>query len=72
MDREFWLGLLEEAREIRRREADWKYIMGLPPRLRSALKYYVETGDFRTAAKLAGMGLEEFLDRAREARVPLV
>ena len=69
---EFWLGLLEEAREIRRREADWKYIERQPPRLRSALKYYVETGDFRTAARLAGMGLEEFLERAREARIPLV
>ncbi len=72
MDREFWLGLLEEAREIRRREANWKYIEGQPPRLRSALKYYVETGDFRTAARLAGMGLEEFLERAREAMIPLV
>jgi hypothetical protein len=26
VDREFWMELLEEAREIRRREADWAYI----------------------------------------------
>jgi len=26
-----------EARELRRREADWKYIDSLPPRLRAAL-----------------------------------
>ncbi|MGC8582949.1 MAG: hypothetical protein ACP5HD_07250 [Thermoproteus sp.] len=72
MEREFWLELLEEAREIRRREADWAYIERQPPRLRAALRYYVETGDFRTAARLAGLGVEEFLERAREARIPLV
>jgi PaREP6 domain containing protein len=43
-----------------------------PPRLRAALRYYVETGDFRTAARLAGLGVEEFLERAREAKIPLV
>ncbi|AEA12723.1 paREP6 [Thermoproteus uzoniensis 768-20] len=67
-----WIQLLEEAREIRRREADWAYIERLPPRLRAALRYYVKTGDFRTAARLAGLGVEEFLERAREARIPLV
>jgi hypothetical protein len=39
---EKWRRLEEEAREIRRREADWKFIEGLPPKLRAALKYYVE------------------------------
>ncbi len=72
MDREFWMELLEEAREIRRREADWAYIDMQTPRLRAALRYYVETGDFRTAARLAGLGVEEFLERAREAKIPLV
>ncbi|MCI4465124.1 MAG: hypothetical protein JHC22_04970 [Thermoproteus sp.] len=64
--------LLEEAREIRRREADWAYIDMQQPRLRAALRYYVETGDFRAAAKLAGLGVEEFRERAREAKIPLV
>lgn len=36
------------------------------------MRYYVETGDFRTAARLAGLGVEEFLERAREAKIPLV
>jgi hypothetical protein len=72
VDREFWMELFEEAREIRRREADWAYIDMQPPRLRAALRYYVETGDFRTAARLAGLGVEEFLERAREAKIPLV
>lgn len=67
-----WLELLQEAREIRRREANWDFINKLPPRLRHALVYYVETGDFRTAAKLAGLGVEEFLEKAREVGIPLV
>jgi hypothetical protein len=72
VEREFWLAFIEEAREIRRREANWGFINKLPPRLRHALVYYVETGDFRTAARLAGLGVEEFLEKAREAGIPLV
>jgi len=36
------------------------------------LIYYIKTGDFRTAARLAGVGVEEFLEKAREAGIPLV
>jgi len=44
-----------EAREIRRREADWDFIRSQPPRLRAALELYVETDDLHLAARIAGM-----------------
>ncbi|MCI4437970.1 MAG: hypothetical protein JHC33_14275 [Ignisphaera sp.] len=60
-----------EGREIRRRYANWEYIKRQPPRLRTALEYYIETGDFRTAAKIAGMAVDEFLYIAKyEANIP--
>jgi len=61
-----------EAREIRRRMADWEFIEKQPPRIREALRYYIETGDIRRAAKLAGLGIEEFRELLRRARVPVV
>ncbi|MFP3292637.1 MAG: hypothetical protein RXN90_09290 [Thermoproteus sp.] len=67
-----WEELEEEAREVRRRSADWAFIESLPPRLREALKYYVETGDIRRAARLAGMELEDFRELLRRANVPVV
>ncbi|MEM1890178.1 MAG: hypothetical protein QXN04_08565 [Pyrobaculum sp.] len=72
MDKEFWLAYIEEAREIRRREAEWDFIERQPARIKYALIYYIKTGDFRTAARLAGVGVEEFLEKAREAGIPLV
>ena len=50
----------EEAREIRRKSANWEFIKSLPPKLRIALEYYIETGDIYNAAKLAGMAVDEF------------
>ena len=50
----------EEAREIRRKTANWEFIKSLPPKLRIALEYYIETGDIYNAAKLAGMAVDEF------------
>jgi predicted HTH domain antitoxin len=69
---ERWLRLEEEAREIRRKQADWKFIDSQPPRLRAALRLYVEMGDIRLASKVAGMGVEEFRELLRRARVPVV
>jgi predicted HTH domain antitoxin len=69
---EKWRRLEEEAREIRRRQADWKFIDSQPPRLRAALKLYIEMGDIRLASKVAGMGVEEFRELLRRARVPVV
>jgi len=60
----------EWAREVRRRMADWGFIESQPPRLREALKYYVERGDLRIAAKLAGMSVDEFADVAKKANIP--
>jgi len=69
---EKWSRLEEEAREIRRREANWKFIESQPPRVRAALIYYIETGDIRTSAKLAGMDLEDFRELLRKASIPVV
>ncbi len=61
-----------EAREIRRKMADWKFIESLPPRLREALKYYIEKGDIRLASKLSGLSVEEFRDLLRKAKIPVI
>ncbi len=61
-----------EARELRRRYADWNFINGLPPRLREAIKFYIEKGDIRLACKLAGLGIEEFRELLRKAKVPVI
>ncbi len=62
----------EEARRIRRSMADWDFIEKQPPRIKEALKYYIERGDIRTAARLAGLSLEEFRELLRKARIPVV
>ncbi len=61
-----------EARELRRRLADWGFINKQPPRIREALKYYVEKGDIRRAARLAGLTIEEFRELLRNAKIPVV
>ena len=69
---EKWRKLEEEAREIRRREANWKFIENSPPKLRAALIYYIETGDIRTSARLAGLDIEDFRELLRKANIPVV
>jgi hypothetical protein len=69
---EKWRKLEEEAREIRRKEANWSFIESRPPRVKAALIYYIETGDIRTSAKLAGMDLEDFRNLLRKASIPVV
>ncbi|MCC6029329.1 MAG: hypothetical protein LM591_04255 [Candidatus Korarchaeum sp.] len=69
---ERWRELEEEAREMRRREADWDFIESQPPRLRAALKFYVETGDIRLASRIADMSIEEFRELLRSARIPVI
>jgi len=69
---EKWRRLEEEAREIRRREADWSFIESQPPRLKAALKLYVETGDIRLSSAVAGLSLEEFRELLRAAKIPVV
>jgi hypothetical protein len=62
----------EEARRVRREWADWRFIESLPPRLRSALRFYIETGDFRVAQRLAGVDYEDFRELLRRANIPIV
>ncbi|MCC6039999.1 MAG: hypothetical protein LM563_02155 [Thermofilum sp.] len=69
---EKWRRLEEEARELRRKEADWKFIEAQPPRLRAALKFYVETGDLYVASRIAGLSVEEFNELRKRARIPNV
>jgi len=63
---------VEEARRVRRECADWDFIERQPPRVRAALKYYVETGDIRRAALFAGLDLEDFRELLRKAKIPVV
>jgi hypothetical protein len=68
-----WIEYFNEAREIRRRFANWEFVKKQPPKIRIALEYYIETGDFRTAAKTVSMGVDEFVDMAKDlANIPTV
>ena len=69
---EKWKKLEEEAREIRRSEADWNFIESQPPKIRAALKFYVETGDLYVASRIADMSIEEFNDLRKRAGIPNV
>ena len=69
---EKWRRLEEEAREIRRREANWKFIESQLPKLRVALKYYIETGDLYVASRIAGLTIEEFNELRKKAGIPNV
>ena len=59
-----------EAREIRRKMANWKYIESQPPKIREALKYYIEKGDLRIAQKLSSLSLEELKEHLVKANIP--
>ena len=69
---EKWRRLEEEAREIRRREANWEFIRKQRPRIRAALIYYIEFGDIRRASKIAQMNIEEFRELLRDANIPVI
>ena len=69
---EKWIRLEKEAKELRRSIADWVFINSQPPRIREALKYYIETGDIRRSCTLAGKSIEEFRELLRKARIPVV
>ena len=62
----------ELERELRRRMADWDFIMRQPPRVRAALRLFVETGDLRLAQRLSGMPLEDFYELVKRAKIPIV
>jgi hypothetical protein len=62
----------EEAREIRRKQADWNYVYAQPTKLKLALIHYIETGDLYVSAKIAGLTVEEFNELRIKARIPHV
>uniref|UniRef100_A0A7J3X6U2 PaREP6 n=1 Tax=Thermofilum pendens TaxID=2269 RepID=A0A7J3X6U2_THEPE len=62
----------EEARRLRREKADWEFIEKLPPKLKAALKYYIEAGDMRVAQQIAGIDFEDLRELIRRARIPVV
>jgi hypothetical protein len=66
------LEALREARELRGRHADWEFIERLPPKLRAALRYYIETGDIYVASRIAGMSVAEFNELRIKAGIPSV
>jgi len=66
------LEAFREARELRRRHANWEFIKRLPPKLNAALLYYIETGDIYAASRIAGMSVAEFNELRIKARVPSV
>jgi len=53
-------------------EIDWDTIERLPPKLKAAVKLFIETGDLYKAAKLAGMTLDEFNELRLRLRIPKV
>ncbi len=61
-----------EAREIRRRMADWDFINKQPPRIRRALILYIETGDLWIASRVAGLTVDEFNELRIKANIPNV
>ena len=67
-----WVEYFREAREIRRRYANWDFIKSQPPKIRIALEYYIETGDLFNAAKIAGMSMEEFNELRIKAGIPSI
>jgi len=69
---EKWVETEKEAREIRKRYADWEFINSLPPKLRVALLYYIETGDLYVASRIAGLTVEEFNELRIRANIPNV
>ncbi|MEM0228101.1 MAG: hypothetical protein QXJ95_06995 [Ignisphaera sp.] len=67
-----WIELEEEAKKLRREKANWSFIEKQPPKIRAALKYYIETGDIRRAVYISGVDLEDFRELLRKANIPIV
>ena len=67
-----WMEYEEEAREIRRKYANWQFINKQPVKIKYALIYYIENGNIRLASKLAGLNIEDFRELLRKANIPVV
>ena len=62
----------EEAREIRRKMANWKFIEKQPEPIKTALKILIETGDLKLASMISGLGVGIIDKYRREANIPYV
>jgi len=62
---------MHEARELRRSYANWGEIEKLPPRLKAAVKYYIETGDLYVASKIADVKVDEMREVLLRVGVPI-
>ncbi len=60
------------ARELRRKEADWDFINSQSPKIKASLIFYIETGDMRGVAKIAGMSIDQFNELRIKANIPSV
>jgi len=67
---EKWVREDEEARNIRRKYADWKFINKQKPKIKLALIIYIYTGDIYKAAKIAGVSIDEFNEIRIKAKIP--
>jgi len=65
-----WILEDEEAREIRRRYANWEFIKNQPPKVRLALTYLIESGDLYKAAKIADLTIDELNELRIKAKIP--
>ncbi len=61
-----------EARELRRKHANWSFINKQPTRIKEALKYYIEKGDLYIASRIACLTVEEFNELRIKAGIPNV
>ncbi|PUA32581.1 MAG: hypothetical protein B7O98_06340 [Zestosphaera tikiterensis] len=63
---------VDEAKRVRRECADWDFIEKQPPKIKAALKYYIETGDMYVASRIAGLTVDEFNELRVRAKIPNV
>ena len=61
-----------QARELRRKHANWSFINKQPTRIKEALKYYIEKGDLYIASRIACLTVEEFNELRIKAGIPNV
>ena len=70
--KEKWERIEREDAEIRRKMADWEFINKQRPHIRSALIFYINTGDIRRACKMARMHIEDFRNLLKKAKIPVI
>ena len=63
--------VVEWARSIRRKMANWDFIEKQPPRIKQALKYLVEDGDLYVASRIAGLTVDEMDELRIKANIPI-